>query len=215
MMTDTLTRPEYLALVASWPISARQAFGVRANHLTPEGLVGWQSAERQAFAEVSARLAAGEFRESTPVRVLITGDRHWICPDLARRVVADMVARYGSGLVIVAGAATGVDRSFLDAAVGLGVAAEPHPADWERFGRGAGPIRNQVMVDLGARFALAVHRDLAGSLGTGDCVRRCLAARIPVWLIDSEAGQPRRLERIPSPGQAGLGFTVGRERKGA
>jgi hypothetical protein len=70
------------------------------------------------------------------------------------------------------------------------------------------------MVDLGARFALAVHRDLATSKGTGDCVRRCLAARIPVWLIDSEDCKPRKLDRFPAPGQAGLDFACSRKGNG-
>lgn len=49
------------------------------------------------------------------------------------------------------------------------------------------------MVDAGAELAIAVHRDLRGSKGTADCVRRCLEAGIPVWLIESEEVTPERV----------------------
>jgi hypothetical protein len=66
-------------------------------------------------------------------------------------------------------------------------------ADWDRFGKRAGPIRNAEMVAAGAMLCLAFHRFLPGSKGTKDCARRALAAGIPTWLIDSDAGIPRRL----------------------
>jgi ABC-type sugar transport system substrate-binding protein len=52
------------------------------------------------------------------------------------------------------------------------------------------------MVAAGATLAIAVHRDLAGSRGTKDCVRRAIAAGIPVYLIDSEDVRPRRITAI-------------------
>ncbi len=116
-------------------------------------------------------------------RVLVTGCRDWFCHDIADLCVERMKAKYAD-LVIVHGAAKGVDRSFENACYNHRVATEPHPADWDRHGKAAGPKRNDEMVALGAAFCLAVHRDLAGSKGTRDCVMKCLAAGIPVYLID-------------------------------
>lgn len=132
-------------------------------------------------------------------RVLVTGDRHCRCEGLARRAVARMAARYGPGLVIVHGDAPGVDAAFRGACEALGVAQEPHPARWELHRNAAGPIRNAEMVAAGAAFCLAVHADLGRSKGTGDCVRRCLAADIPVWHFDPTSGDetPKRLEGAP------------------
>jgi hypothetical protein len=94
-------------------------------------------------------------------------------------------------VVIVHGACpTGVDGVFDEAARLSGLATEPHPADWDRHGRAAGPIRNGEMVALGAEFVLAVHRDLWRSKGTLDCVRQALAAGLPVWHISDESGTP-------------------------
>lgn len=122
-----------------------------------------------------------------PVRVIVTGDRNWYCATVADRIVRRLANNYGDELVIVHGAALGVDQAFNHWAARHGVETEPHAANWLEEGPGAGPRRNQKMVDLGAEFCVAVHQNLAGSKGTKDCVRRCLAAGIPVWLVDSEA----------------------------
>lgn len=78
---------------------------------------------------------------------------------------------------------------------GLSVRVESHPAQnhpTEDFGPwpGAGPRRNQHMVDLGADEVLAFmdrctsmrcrRPDVHASHGTADCIRRAEAAGIPV-----------------------------------
>jgi hypothetical protein len=130
-------------------------------------------------------------------RVIVTGDRNWRCLELARRIMARLTARYGDGLTIIHGGATGVDAAFDLAALEARVSREPHPADWHQYGDRAGPLRNQIMVDRGAAFAIAVHRTLERSRGTRDCVRRCLAAGIAVYLIDAEQAEPRRVAELP------------------
>jgi hypothetical protein len=143
------------------------------------------------------------------MRVIVTGDRRWYDPDLAEQVVKRLLARYGRDLVIVHGAATGIDASFADACDDLGVQHEPHPARWKDlkaagavikydrrkhpYNANAGPERNAEMVAAGADLCVAFHRFLAGSKGTKDCVRRAIVAGIPTYLIDSEQAEPRRL----------------------
>jgi hypothetical protein len=103
------------------------------------------------------------------------------------------VAQYGQEIVIVHGAATGVDESFEMACRGLGVQTEPHPADWERFGKRAGPRRNQDMIEAGASLCIAFHRSLSTSIGTKDCVRQAPEAEIPTYLVEYEAAVPVRI----------------------
>lgn len=135
-------------------------------------------------------------------RVIVTGSRDWYARDLAVRVVGRMVERYGrENLTIVTGGAPGIDLAFDHAAVILNVKREGHPADWKNLGRRAGPVRNAAMVAAGADFVLAVHRDLAGSKGTRDCVAQALAAGLRVYLIDSDAGEPRPMP-APRTGRA-------------
>src|SRR3954451_6153310 len=144
------------------------------------------------------------------MRIIVTGDRNWYAPDLAEQVLNRLMVRYGPGLVIVHGAATGIDRSFAEACGDLGVEQEAHPARWDEldhpeavirydkrnrpYNANAGPIRNAEMVAVGAEMDLAFHRALSASKGTKDCARRAIAAGISTYLIASEAAEPKRLQ---------------------
>lgn len=134
---------------------------------------------------------------AVPVRILITGSRSWEIPQLAARVVAGLIEKHGPSLLICHGhCPSGVDRSFDNAAHAAGVQVERHPADWNRHGKGAGPKRNQAMVDLGATACLAFSPDLSRSAGTSDAIRRALKAGIPTWWISSEDAPPVR-QKLP------------------
>jgi hypothetical protein len=68
-----------------------------------------------------------------------------------------------------------------------GWAEDPHPANWAKHGRGAGPIRNREMVRAGADIALIFLLAGADNRGSKDCQRRAQAAGIPVRVIEREA----------------------------
>lgn len=55
------------------------------------------------------------------------------------------------------------------------------PADWKKYGKAAGPIRNQQMIDE-AKPELVVA--FPGGRGTEDMVRRARAAAIPVVSVN-------------------------------
>jgi hypothetical protein len=142
------------------------------------------------------------------MRVIITGNRHWYDPDLAEALINRLRRRYGPNLIIVHGAADGIDLSFAEACAKLGVKHEPHPARFDDleapgavirhkngrpYNAKAGAARNAKMIAAGAGMCIAFHEYLAGSRGTNDCVRRAIEAGIPTYLVDSEAARPRRL----------------------
>jgi len=72
-------------------------------------------------------------------------------------------------------------------ALSAGHPTDPRPADWTRFGRAAGPLRNQRMVDVLADVPhrLVMAYPVGSSAGTMDCVRRAKAAGIPVRVFES------------------------------
>lgn len=79
--------------------------------------------------------------------------------------------------LVVHGAAQGADSMAGEWAAARNVPCTPVPADWKRFGRGAGPRRNREM--------LARHRpDLViafpGGRGTADMVECATAAGVRV-----------------------------------
>lgn len=127
------------------------------------------------------------------MRIVITGCRHWYNPDMAESVVARLIAKHGAGIVIVNGGAKGIDQSFAEACRELDIACETYEADWDRYGKGAGPRRNRAMLAAGAAFVIAFHRDIKSSKGTKDAVNAALAIGIPAYLCDDEAAIPKRL----------------------
>jgi hypothetical protein len=132
------------------------------------------------------------------VRVIVTGSRDWDCREFAEGVISGLIARHGKeNLLIIHGACpTGVDRAFDTAAWGAGVLVKRYPADWNRYGKSAGPKRNANMVHAGADLCLAFHPDLAASKGTADCVRKALRAGIDTWWTANEHARPVR-QRLP------------------
>lgn len=123
-------------------------------------------------------------------RVLVTGSRAWtdreaVYQTLFREWIA--TAGLGSrGMIVVHGACpTGADAiadAWAKAAQSTSkIRPEPHPANWKVHGNGAGMIRNQEMVSLGADICLAFP--LPESRGTADCMRRAMAAGIPVLTV--------------------------------
>lgn len=116
-------------------------------------------------------------------RVLVTGSRTWTNGQLVEAILGMELRSIGvrDDMVVVHGAAVGADsfaQSWVDWAAEYDprISADPHPANWKYSGRGAGLLRNQHMVDLGAHVCYAfIHN---GSRGATDCAARAEAAGI-------------------------------------
>lgn len=89
-------------------------------------------------------------------------------------------------LILVHGAAPGADSLAALQADGLSIEALPFPADWKTYGRAAGPIRNQKMLDENDITVTYAFRSAGKSNGTDDMVRRSRAAGIPTYVITKE-----------------------------
>jgi len=71
-----------------------------------------------------------------------------------------------------------------------GFDVEVYAAEWYRFGKAAGPIRNQQMLDEGKPdLVVAFHNNLSRSRGTRDMINRAKKALIPVQVIESDNKQ--------------------------
>lgn len=85
-------------------------------------------------------------------------------------------------VTLVHGKARGADQMAEAIAIELGWDVEAHAAEWTKYGRAAGSLRNQAMVNAGADICLAFP--LPSSIGTRDCIRRAEIAGIPVRVIE-------------------------------
>lgn len=127
-------------------------------------------------------------------RILICGDRNWTDRAVIR---AFLEHRAEQGIVVVHGAARGADTIAGEEAEGLGFQVEAYPADWEKYGKKAGPIRNLQMLDTKPDEVWAFHDNLALSKGTAHTVRE--AARRGIFTMtyahpgssDSETGDTK------------------------
>lgn len=112
------------------------------------------------------------------MRIVVTGGRDFTDREM---VVSAMSALgVGDGDVIVDGCASGADTLCAEVASKLGAKIEPHPADWKRYGKAAGPLRNNEMIDSGCDFLLA----FPGGRGTSEC--KAYARRRGVRVIEAE-----------------------------
>jgi hypothetical protein len=127
------------------------------------------------------------------MRALICGSRDWT----NRGVVAAILHLLPSGTTIIHGAAAGADTIADEAALECGFKVEPYPADWRKYGRAAGPLRNQQMLEAQPDVVLAFHDSIWSSKGTVDMLRRAQAANVPIHLFTSDL---RRVDHISFAG---------------
>jgi hypothetical protein len=118
------------------------------------------------------------------VRVLVTGDRRWSDPTLLR----DVLDNLPSITELIEGGALGADRMAGQWAFDRGVFNVTIYADWKTYGRAAGAIRNQKMLDMKPDLVVAFHDDLANSRGTGHMVRIAKAGGVDVRHIQHGSG---------------------------
>lgn len=113
-------------------------------------------------------------------RVLVTGSRNY---DDKSNLFDALADQYEPGMIVVHGGARGADTIACEwvkkmQSLGYQVTAEVHQADWYEYGKAAGLVRNQQMVDAGADVCLAFP--LGESRGTRHCMKAAKKAGIPV-----------------------------------
>lgn len=122
------------------------------------------------------------------MRVLVTGSRNWTDRETIEKAlelvadVASVCADLASpkDITVVHGGARGVDTIAAEVAREYGMRVEEHRADWDRYGRSAGPRRNAEMVAAGADVCLAFP--LGESRGTRGCM--ALAAKAGIEIVN-------------------------------
>ena len=116
------------------------------------------------------------------MRILVCGGRDYSNRHRVFAALDKFDAKHLVSLVIH-GAARGADTCAAEWAARRCVHTAPFPADWKTHGRGAGPIRNQQMLDHGKPDAVVAF---PGGAGTADMVRRAKAAGLPVWEVPAQ-----------------------------
>jgi hypothetical protein len=94
------------------------------------------------------------------VRIILTASRTWDDPDFIESALLLYAAKARNGMTIVHGdCPQGGDRQADIIARKHGWTIERHPADWTKYHRRAGYIRNAEMVMLSGDVCLAFIKD--------------------------------------------------------
>ena len=83
-------------------------------------------------------------------RIVIAGCRDYENFEAAKRFIDICLSnvRKENEIIIVSGGARGADAIGERYAKENGFAVEKYPADWEKYGKSAGPIRNKQMAEI-------------------------------------------------------------------
>jgi hypothetical protein len=132
------------------------------------------------------------------VRLLACGSRAWTHAGF----VQDVVEGLAPDAVVIHGLAGGADRMAGAAAERRGLEVVAFPAQWDLYGRRAGYLRNQQMLEFGrpTHCVAFVHPSLAESRGTANMVSLARAAGVPTavfYSVDLGCQAVEMDERVP------------------
>lgn len=88
--------------------------------------------------------------------------------------------------LVIEGEAPGADTLAREAAEYFGIPVLAFPANWQKYGRAAGPIRNTEMLNEGKPdMVVAFHNDYLHSKGTKNMVEQALKRGLKVVIQTS------------------------------
>lgn len=113
------------------------------------------------------------------MRILVTGGRSFKDAALVRDVLGYYNVRAGRDeeMTLIEGGANGADTLARQVATVLGWKVETYPADWKKYGRAAGPMRNERMLEFGKPDLVVAFE---GGIGTANMVQLALKAGLRV-----------------------------------
>lgn len=115
------------------------------------------------------------------MKAIVAGGRKLSVTDSAIQCVMDALNELNV-TEVVSGGAPGGDQIGEIAARRMEIPVNCFAAEWERFGRGAGPIRNEEMATyVGPKGACIL---LPGGSGTADMERRARERGLLIWKIE-------------------------------
>lgn len=119
--------------------------------------------------------------------IMVTGSRDWTDKRFVWKVLDGIAERERAKdpevrFTVIHGGASGADRFAGEWANNRGHSEHTVVAQWRRYGRAAGPMRNRQLVQMGPDVVAAFRLD--GSRGTSDAIDLAAAAGIETIIED-------------------------------
>lgn len=127
------------------------------------------------------------------MRVLVCGGRNYSDFDTVCHTLNRVVSQVGDIDTLIHGDASGADSLAKDWAESHHIPTLAYPAEWEKHGRAAGPIRNQRMIDYGKPDIVVAF---PGGRGTGDMINRAESAGLFVLKPDCFMNEAELLKKL-------------------
>lgn len=131
--------------------------------------------------------------------VMVTGGRDLADPQRVLLELEEQLHHEGPHVLVVGDCPTGADAFAYSLGSRLGYELEVHKAQWHRYGRSAGPKRNQGMAsrEPKPRICLAFPTKPPGTKGSGtwDAVGRAEKAGIPVKIVADRGIETAAVQR--------------------
>ena len=119
-----------------------------------------------------------------PMKLIIAGSRHLTGPSIKAKVIMTL-NHYASvrkiiPTEIVCGMADGIDTIGCNIARENNIPVKEFPANWKKYGRTAGPIRNREM----AEYADACFVFYDGkSIGSKNMIKQAKELKLDLWIV--------------------------------
>lgn len=115
------------------------------------------------------------------MKILVCGSRGWSLDEPIR----EQLEQFCGSVTVIHGAADGADAIGGQIAAELGFDVIACPAEWHRYGKSAGPIRNrQMLTEHEPELVLAFVRDWDNSPGTRHMVGIAEKAGVETRVFD-------------------------------
>lgn len=114
------------------------------------------------------------------MKIIFCGSREWLNRDTIKFVMQSLKDNLGT-FTVIEGEARGADSMARSVAEELKLPIEKYPADWDRYGKGAGHIRNSAMLKEGRADAVVAFQ-LNHSRGTQHMIDITYMAKKPLWV---------------------------------
>ena len=111
--------------------------------------------------------------------IIICGDRNWDDYEKIKKVLSSIDRTY----TVIQGGCKGADTLAKNACIELGIQCITICAEWDKYGRSAGPIRNKAMLSLNPVQVIAFHSEIQNSKGTKNMITISMEKNIPCSCI--------------------------------
>ncbi len=120
------------------------------------------------------------------MKIAIVGTRNFSRLDLVKTQLSIIYTKFGTdNITIVSGGCRGIDKEAEEIAKTFGFETKTYKADWDKYGKPAGPLRNTTIVE-NSDIVIAFWD--GKSNGTRDTINKTIDAGKPLRVYNERCG---------------------------